>query len=47
MADVADEELPDAVYQYTYDVLSALHADGLMPTFVQVGQRDQFRAVEA
>jgi arabinogalactan endo-1,4-beta-galactosidase len=34
---LSDEELPDALYQYTQDVLSALHADGLMPTFVQVG----------
>lgn len=36
-ADLSEEELPDAVYQYTYDVLTELHAQGLMPDFVQVG----------
>jgi len=32
-----DDELPQALYQYTYDVLMALHGKGLMPAFVQVG----------
>ncbi len=32
-----DAELPDALYQYTYDVLSELQAQGVMPNFVQVG----------
>jgi len=32
-----EEELPDAVYQYTYDTLSGLKEKGLMPDFVQVG----------
>lgn len=36
-AELPDEELPQAVYQYTYDVLSALHGEELMPDFVQVG----------
>jgi arabinogalactan endo-1,4-beta-galactosidase len=36
-ADLSEEELPAAVYQYTYDVLTELHAQGLMPDFVQVG----------
>ncbi len=35
--DLTEEELPQAVYQYTYDVLSELHEAGLMPDFVQVG----------
>jgi len=35
--DLAEDELPQAVYQYTYDVLSELHEKGLMPDFVQVG----------
>lgn len=32
-----EDELAQAVYQYTYDVLSELHKEGLMPAFVQVG----------
>lgn len=36
-ADLTEEALPDALYQYTYDVLSALHEQGVMPDFVQVG----------
>lgn len=32
-----DEQLADAVYQYTLDVLMQLHDVGLTPTFVQVG----------
>jgi len=35
--DLAEDELPQAVYQYTYDVLTELHEKGLMPDFVQVG----------
>ncbi len=35
--DLAEDELPQAVYQYTYDVLTELDAKGLMPDFVQVG----------
>jgi arabinogalactan endo-1,4-beta-galactosidase len=35
--DLTEEELPQAVYQYTYDVLTELHEKGLMPDFVQVG----------
>ena len=35
--DLSDEELPQVVYQYTYDVLIDLHEKGLMPDFVQVG----------
>jgi arabinogalactan endo-1,4-beta-galactosidase len=35
--DLAEDELPQAVYQYTYDVLTELHAKALMPDFVQVG----------
>jgi arabinogalactan endo-1,4-beta-galactosidase len=31
------EGLADAVYHYTFDTLSDLHADGLTPDFVQVG----------
>jgi arabinogalactan endo-1,4-beta-galactosidase len=31
------EELKDSVYNYTYETLSKLDADGLMPEFVQVG----------
>jgi arabinogalactan endo-1,4-beta-galactosidase len=34
---LAEDELPQAVYQYTYDVLTELHEKGLMPDFVQVG----------
>jgi arabinogalactan endo-1,4-beta-galactosidase len=34
---LSEEQLPDAVYQYTYDVLTALHQKGLMPDLVQVG----------
>lgn len=36
-AELAEDELPQAVYQYTYDVLSELQGKGLMPDFVQVG----------
>lgn len=32
-----DDELVDAVYTYTYDVLTELHAENLTPAFVQVG----------
>ena len=35
--DLSEDELPDAVYEYTYDTLSGLHSKGLMPDFVQVG----------
>lgn len=36
--DIQDEgELAQAVYDYTYDVLTELHDAGLVPTFVQVG----------
>lgn len=35
--DMSDDELADAVYQYTADVLAELHAENLTPTFVQVG----------
>jgi arabinogalactan endo-1,4-beta-galactosidase len=34
---LSEAELPDAVYEYTYEVLTGLHAKGLMPDFVQVG----------
>ncbi|MCB9436224.1 MAG: glycosyl hydrolase 53 family protein [Anaerolineales bacterium] len=30
-------DLEAAVYQYTYDVMIALHAEGLAPAFVQIG----------
>lgn len=36
-AEMDDDELVQAVYDYTYDVLSDLDAKGLMPEFVQVG----------
>ena len=37
-ADITDEmELAEALYDYTYDVLSALHSENLTPAFVQVG----------
>jgi arabinogalactan endo-1,4-beta-galactosidase len=36
-ADLAEEELPDVLYQYTYDVLNELYEQGVMPDFVQVG----------
>jgi len=36
-ADKSDAELIDAVYQYTYDTLTELHAEDLTPAFVQVG----------
>ena len=32
-----EDELVEAVYDYTYDVLMELHENGLMPRFVQVG----------
>ncbi|HEX3052797.1 MAG TPA: glycosyl hydrolase 53 family protein [Aggregatilineaceae bacterium] len=32
-----DAELAEAIYQYTYDVLTELHAEDLTPAFVQVG----------
>ncbi len=35
--DLSADELSDAVYQYTYDILSELEEKGLMPDFVQVG----------
>ena len=35
--DVAEEDLPDTLYQYTYDTLSELYQQGLLPEFVQVG----------
>jgi len=35
--ELAEEELPQALYQYTYDVLMTLHEKSLMPAFVQVG----------
>jgi hypothetical protein len=35
--ELPDDELLQAVYQYTYDVLLTLHEQGLMPAFVQVG----------
>lgn len=35
--ELAEDELPQALYQYTYDTLLALHDTGLMPVFVQVG----------
>lgn len=35
--DLNDAELEQAVYDYTYQVLSDLHEIGLMPDFVQVG----------
>ncbi|MBK8905850.1 MAG: glycosyl hydrolase 53 family protein [Anaerolineaceae bacterium] len=35
--DLTEAELPDALYQYTYDVLSQLHAQGVLPNFVQIG----------
>ncbi len=35
--DLTEEELPDALYQFTYDVLSELYKQGVMPNFVQVG----------
>jgi arabinogalactan endo-1,4-beta-galactosidase len=35
--DLVDDELPQAVYQYTYDVLTELHEKDLLPDFVQVG----------
>lgn len=36
-ADLTDAELPDTLYQYTYDVMSELYAQGVLPTFVQIG----------
>jgi hypothetical protein len=35
--DLNDEELAEAVYQYTYDVLTELATEDLVPAFVQVG----------
>jgi arabinogalactan endo-1,4-beta-galactosidase len=35
--DLTEDELPQAVYQYTYNVLTELHEKDLMPDFVQVG----------
>lgn len=35
--DVSEEDLPDTLYQYTYDTLNTLYQQGLMPEFVQVG----------
>ncbi len=35
--DVSEEELPQVLYQYTYDVLIMLDQQGLMPEFIQVG----------
>lgn len=35
--DLAEEDLPDALYQYTHDVLSELHEKGVLPDFIQVG----------
>ncbi len=35
--DLSEEELIDALYQYTYDTLMELDEQGLMPDFVQVG----------
>ena len=32
-----DDQLVDAVYEYTRDVLMELHADNLVPAFVQIG----------
>ncbi|MBE0689335.1 MAG: glycosyl hydrolase 53 family protein, partial [Anaerolineae bacterium] len=32
-----DDQLVDAVYEYTRDVLMALHTDNLVPAFVQIG----------
>jgi arabinogalactan endo-1,4-beta-galactosidase len=36
-ADLTEAELPDALYQYTYDVLSELYAQGVLPNFIQIG----------
>lgn len=36
-AELSEEELTQAVYDYTYETLMALAADGLMPDMVQVG----------
>lgn len=36
-ASMDDDALVDAVYEYTYDVLTALAAEDLIPAFVQVG----------
>jgi arabinogalactan endo-1,4-beta-galactosidase len=36
-ADIAEEDLPDTLYQYTYDTLNTLYQQGLMPEYVQVG----------
>ena len=36
-ADLSEAELPDALYQYTYDVLSELYAEGVLPNFIQIG----------
>lgn len=33
----SEEELPEVLYQYTYDVLFHLYQNGLLPDFVQVG----------
>jgi len=35
--ELTEDELPQALYQYTYDVLIELHEKDLMPAFVQVG----------
>lgn len=35
--DFSEEELPEVLYQYTYDALRTLHQQGLLPDFVQVG----------
>jgi len=35
--ELPEDELPQALYEYTYDALLKLHEAGLMPAFVQVG----------
>ncbi len=36
-ADIPEADLPETLYQYTYDTLNILYQAGLMPEFVQVG----------
>lgn len=36
-ADIPEADLPETLYQYTYDTLNTLYQAGLMPEFIQVG----------
>ncbi len=35
--EMSEAELPETLYQYTYDVMRELHDQGVMPNFVQIG----------